>query len=227
MSERTRRGKRSGDGAGQASRAVAASARASGAREPLSRERIITAALELIEDAGLEGLTMRALGRRLGVEAMALYHYFPNKTALMEAMATAAEDVEQVFGGFFAGMDFTGMDAGERIVAIGLRYIEFAQSHPAHFELLFHVLPLEYTTWEDFVTGTSTFSIPQGLVQAGIDDGAFLERPGYGVNEMAYSLWAFVHGLAVLRKTRLRDLDADFDALNAAALRGLVRAFEA
>jgi AcrR family transcriptional regulator len=197
------------------------------AREPLSRERIITAALELIGDDGLEGLTMRALGRRLGVEAMALYHYFPNKTALMEAMATAAEDVEQVFGRFFAGMDFTGMDAGERIVAIGLRYIEFAQTHPAHFELLFHVLPLEDPTWEDFVTGTSTFRIPQGLVQAGIDEGAFTERPGYGVNEMAYSLWAFVHGLAVLRKTRLRDLEADFDALNTAALQGLVRAFEA
>jgi AcrR family transcriptional regulator len=197
-----------------------------GPRTPLSRERIITAALELIETEGLEGLTMRALGRRLGVEAMALYHYFPNKAALLEAMATAAEDVEQVFGGFFAGMDFAGMEAGERIVAIGLRYIEFALTHPAHFELLFHVLPLEAPTWEDFVTGTSTFRIPQGLVRTGVDDGVFHPRPGYGVDEMAYSLWAFVHGLAVLRKTRLRDLDADFDALDRAALRAFVRALE-
>ncbi len=196
------------------------------AREPLSRERIITAALELVDAEGLEGLTMRALGRRLGVEAMAIYHYFPNKSALLEAMATAAEDVEQVFGGFFAGMDFTGMDAGQRIVAIGLRYIEFAQTHPAHFELLFHVLPLTYPTWEAFVTGTSTFRIPQSLVQAGIDEGAFVERPGFGVDEMAYSLWAFVHGLAVLRKTRLRDVDADFDALHRAALAAFVHAFQ-
>lgn len=196
-------------------------------REPLSRARIVTAALELIEEEGLEGLSMRHLGRRLGVEAMALYHYFPNKAALLEAMATAAEDVEQVFGGFFAGMDFTGMDAGQRIVAIGLRYIEFALSHPAHFELLFHVLPLQDPTWEDFVAGTSTFRIPQGLVQAGVDEGAFHERPGWGVNEMAYSLWALVHGLAVLRKTRLRDLEADFEALDRAALEALVRAFGA
>lgn len=185
----------------------------------------MTAALELVDEQGLEGLTMRALGRRLDVEAMALYHYFPNKSALLEAVASAAEDVEQVFGGFFAGMDFTGMDARERIVAIGLRYIEFAQTHPAQFELLFHVLPLAYPTWEAFATGTSTFRIPQSLVRAGVDEGAFVERPGFGVDEMAYSLWALVHGLAVLRTTRLRDLDADFDALHRAALEGLVRAF--
>ena len=196
------------------------------AREPLSRERIITAALELIESEGLSGLTMRVLGRRLGVEAMALYHYFPNKAALLEAMATAVEDVRQVFGGFFAGMDLTGMTAGERIVTVGLRYIEFARVHPAHFELLFHTFPLDEATWEEFVAGASTFRIPRALVRAGVEEGVFRTRPGYGVDEMAYSFWAFVHGLAVLRKTRLRELEADFDSLDRAALEAFVRALE-
>ncbi len=196
------------------------------AREPLSRERIITAALELIESEGLRGLTMRALGRRLGVEAMALYHYFPNKAALLEAMATAVQDVRQIFGGFLAGVELAGMSAGERIVAVGLRYIEFALTYPAHFDLLFHVLPLDAATWEDFVAGGSTFRVPLELVQAGVNEGSFTIRPGYGVDEMAYSFWALVHGLAVLRKTRLRDLEADFDSLDRAALEALVRAFE-
>ena len=196
------------------------------AREPLSRERIITAALELIESEGLRGLTMRALGRRLGVEAMALYHYFPNKAALLEAMATAVQDVRQIFGGFLAGVELAGMSAGERIVAVGLRYIEFALTYPAHFDLLFHVLPLDAATWEDFVAGGSTFRVPLELVQAGVNEGTFTIRPGYGVDEMAYSFWALVHGLAVLRKTRLRDLEADFDSLDRAALEALVRAFE-
>ena len=142
-------------------------------------------------------------------------------------MATAAEHMEQVFDGFFAEMDFTGMSAEARIVAVGLRYIEFAQTHPAYFELLVHVLPLEAPTWVDLVTGATTFRIPQGLVRAGIAEGALRDRPGYGVDEMAYSLWAFVHGLAVLRKTRLRDLGADFEALNRAALEAFVRAFGA
>lgn len=44
---------------------------------------------------------------------------------------------------------------------------------------------------------------------------------------MAYSLWAFVHDLATLRKTQLRDLEADFEALNRAAHETFVRAFGA
>lgn len=55
-----------------------------------------------------------------------LYLYFPNKTALIAAVATAAQDMEQVLDGFFAEMDFTGMSAEARITAVGLRYIEFA-----------------------------------------------------------------------------------------------------
>ena len=163
---------------------------------------------------------------RLGVEAMALYHYFPNKAALLEAMATAVQDVRQIFGGFLAGVELAGMSAGERIVAVGLRYIEFALTYPAHFDLLFHVLPLDAATWEDFVAGGSTFRVPLELVQAGVNEGTFTIRPSYGVDEMAYSFWALVHGLAVLRKTRLRDLEADFDSLDRAALEALVRAFE-
>ena len=47
------------------------------ARQPLRRDRIVTTAVEFIEEDGLPGLTMRRLGRRLGVEAMALYRYVP------------------------------------------------------------------------------------------------------------------------------------------------------
>lgn len=55
-------------------------------RVPLSRERIIDAALEFIDENGLPGLTMRRLGERLGVEAMALYRYLPSKEDLLDAV---------------------------------------------------------------------------------------------------------------------------------------------
>jgi AcrR family transcriptional regulator len=55
-------------------------------RTPLSRERIAQAALELIDDEGLESCSMRRLGARLGVEAMALYHHFPSKGDLLDAV---------------------------------------------------------------------------------------------------------------------------------------------
>jgi len=56
-------------------------------REPLSREKIVEKAIELLDAEGVEGLSMRHLGDALGVEAMALYHHFPNKEAILDGVA--------------------------------------------------------------------------------------------------------------------------------------------
>jgi AcrR family transcriptional regulator len=55
-------------------------------RKPLSPERIVEAAIELIDGEGLEALSMRHLGAALGVEAMSLYRHFPSKAVLLEAV---------------------------------------------------------------------------------------------------------------------------------------------
>lgn len=56
------------------------------AREPLTRERIIEAALQLIDETDLETLSMRRLGGALGVEAMAIYHHFANKGEVLDGV---------------------------------------------------------------------------------------------------------------------------------------------
>lgn len=56
-------------------------------RPALSRERIASTALGLIDANGLSGLSMRKLGAELGVEAMSLYHYVKNKDDLLDAVA--------------------------------------------------------------------------------------------------------------------------------------------
>jgi AcrR family transcriptional regulator len=48
-------------------------------RLPLSRDRILQAALELVDEGGIESLTMRKLGQALGFEAMSLYNHVANK----------------------------------------------------------------------------------------------------------------------------------------------------
>ena len=52
-------------------------------RPALNRERVLHAALELADRDGLEGLTMRRLGKALGVEAMSLYNHVANKEELL------------------------------------------------------------------------------------------------------------------------------------------------
>jgi AcrR family transcriptional regulator len=56
------------------------------AREPLSRERIAATAMALVDREGLEALSTRRLGEELGCEAMSIYHHFPNKAHLMDAL---------------------------------------------------------------------------------------------------------------------------------------------
>lgn len=52
----------------------------------LTLDSVVTAALEVADGHGIEGLTMRGLARRLGVEAMSLYHHVAGKEALLDAM---------------------------------------------------------------------------------------------------------------------------------------------
>src|ERR1044072_9033330 len=56
------------------------------ARIPLSRERVLQAAIELSAGAGVEALTMRRLGDELGFEAMSLYRHVANKDDLLDGM---------------------------------------------------------------------------------------------------------------------------------------------
>jgi AcrR family transcriptional regulator len=56
-------------------------------REPLTRERVIDAAMELADREGLAAVTMRRLGEHLGVEAMSLYKHVADKDAVLAGIA--------------------------------------------------------------------------------------------------------------------------------------------
>ena len=55
-------------------------------RVPLSRERVLRAAVALADQSGIEALTMRRLGQELGVEAMSLYNHVANKDAILDGV---------------------------------------------------------------------------------------------------------------------------------------------
>ncbi|WP_424886803.1 TetR/AcrR family transcriptional regulator C-terminal domain-containing protein [Streptomyces sp. XH2] len=57
-----------------------------GKRAALTREKVLRAALDVTDRDGIDKLSMRRLGAELGVEAMSLYHYLPNKAALLDGL---------------------------------------------------------------------------------------------------------------------------------------------
>ncbi|MFE6967304.1 TetR/AcrR family transcriptional regulator [Agromyces sp. NPDC057679] len=61
-------------------------------RTPLSRERIIAAAMQVADDGGLAAVSMRSVAKALGAEAMSLYHHVSGKEELLDLLADAAFD---------------------------------------------------------------------------------------------------------------------------------------
>jgi AcrR family transcriptional regulator len=61
-------------------------------RVPLSRDRVLRAAIALADDGGIESLSMRRLGQVLGVEAMSLYNHVANKDDILDGMVDFVAD---------------------------------------------------------------------------------------------------------------------------------------
>jgi TetR/AcrR family tetracycline transcriptional repressor len=93
-------------------------------RRPLDRQAIIDAALELIDENGIDGLTMRNLGRRLGVDPMAVYGHFEDKAALFEAVVDHETTRLAAVPGPLPD------DPTEIIVRVGLHYRTVLLDHP-------------------------------------------------------------------------------------------------
>lgn len=102
--------------------------RRAGAAPPLSRERIVEAALALVADETLAGLSTRRLGQRLGCEAMSIYHHFPSKQHLVDALVDHA----------IASVELAppGTDPVARLRASVHAYRTMSQRLPALFPLV-------------------------------------------------------------------------------------------
>ncbi len=90
---------------------------AKAAREPLSRARVLQAAVGLADAEGIASLTMRRLAGVLGVEAMSLYHHLPGKDALLDGL------VESVIAEVHTEVAADGGDAGDWRARLRRRFL--------------------------------------------------------------------------------------------------------
>jgi AcrR family transcriptional regulator len=98
--------------------------------EPLARETIVVAAMKIIDDEGLEALSMRRLGAELGVNPMAAYYHVPNKAALYDLVLDAVME----------GVDTSGIDdaapLGEQLKQAARAYRAAILAHPRAIPVL-------------------------------------------------------------------------------------------
>ena len=86
-------------------------------RTPLTRDRVMHAALALADAGGIEALSMRKLGEAVGVEAMSLYNHVPSKADLLDGL------VDLVFGEIELPSGTAGWRTAMRERAIAIRAV--------------------------------------------------------------------------------------------------------
>lgn len=128
----------------------------------LSAEQIIDKALEMIDQDGLEELSMRRLGKALEVDAKAIYYYFPNKDSLIEAVLKRA----------FAEMDLPETQNSswqDQLHVLAREYYRIASKHPHLLQYLLRfdgTVPIVFDVVERIIvalqdTGLTAQSIVQ------------------------------------------------------------------
>jgi AcrR family transcriptional regulator len=99
------------------------------ARQPLTGERIVQAAVEMIDREGVDGLSMRKLGAALGVEGMALYRHVGSKERVLDGVVeTLLAELELPAAGSSSWID--------ACYAIARSYRRIAHRHRGAFQLL-------------------------------------------------------------------------------------------
>jgi AcrR family transcriptional regulator len=156
-------------------------------KQPLSRERIVDTALALVDDKGLEALSMRALGAELGVDPMAVYYYVPNKAALLDAV------VEAVMSEIDLDVDDPSEPAQERLVRAAMAYADVLVRHSSALPALLARGP-----------AAPAALAPVELMVAILRDGGLsLEHAVAGMNVMT----AAVRGYAAIIAAAMADPD--------------------
>jgi AcrR family transcriptional regulator len=155
------------------------------------RQKVLDASLALIEEDGLDRLSMREAARKAGVSHQAPYHHFGDREAILAALAGEG------FAKLRRALTCAAAEAGESakaVEAMGRAYIDFAVRHPAYFQVMFRAdaVPLdrypEARKQEDVAFGKLVEEI----------DKSFAEQPAETRRKLAVGSWALVHGLATL-----------------------------
>ncbi len=149
---------------------------------------MIDAGLDLLETRQADQLSLREVARTVGVSATAVYRHFPDKSALLDALA--AEGLGRLAEAQHRAADAAG--GGEAgFVATGVAYVRFALDNPALFRLTFGA-----TAARDILDTPE--HVPDALAFLRANAAAAADRYGLSSKVVAVHAWAIAHGLASL-----------------------------
>lgn len=179
-----------------------------------NKQKILDVAQKLIAKKGYENVSLREIARKADYSPAGLYKYFDSKdhilASLRERINALLIKTVQVLPEYET--------AQEQIIEMGMAYIGFSFDHAEYFNLVNALPPLRILQESADLSG-SPFTVFQEVVQALLEELEIETPPGYGPEEITYSFWTMIHGMAALRVTHMQGVDADFDSANRRTLK--------
>lgn len=158
------------------------------------KRALLDATLDLIDQKGPEGFTLRAAAKAAGVSDAAPYHHFSDKRALLAAVG------EEGFQLLSDGLRRVAKEHAENPVAaaheMAIEYVVFAAQHPSHFRVMLGREVLKNTDHPELAgAAMETFTVMQGALLKGAAAAGATDVPQ---ETLIFGSWALVHGLAFL-----------------------------
>jgi AcrR family transcriptional regulator len=197
-------------------------------RAERTRKTILDTAMQLIVEKGPDKLSLREVARRIDYSPAGLYEYFGSKDELVEA---ACAEADQRLGVYLNTVD-SALPPDDYLVELGLAYVRFARENPEHFLFLFgnreanfeDMLPLDddFQDDADWSEHDPNFALLINAVQRAIDAGVIQTRAHFNTLEIAYTVWAMAHGMALLQAKYMPHLRLNYETADRHAMRLMI-----
>jgi AcrR family transcriptional regulator len=191
------------------------------------RNALVEAGLKVLAEQGIAGLNLREVARVAGVSHAAPYRHFADKEALVAAIAE--DGFRQLQAALRKVVAKTPRTASQQLVAMGQCYVLFALKYSDHFRVMFTSTRDAETQPELYALSKCGFLMLIDAISAGQTSGALVAGDP---TDFAKTLWATMHGLAVLlvdqqfpptTKSPLKEAEAMAGQCVQRVLQGMIR----
>lgn len=177
-------------------------------RHEINRQKILDTARKILVSEGLAGLSMRTLADQILYSPSAIYNYYENKEAILQAI----RDEGWQLMSFAQSKVSETLPPPEKLLASGKAYLAFAENYPEHYLLMFNTPDVQDESVSE-ISVDPRFSGLTKIIQDGVESGHFKLNSGFTPVSLAFQMWITSHGIAMLRLTTMRNQREEFDAL--------------
>lgn len=157
-------------------------------------DALLKAAIELIEEKGVDALSVREVAKRVGVSPGAPFRHFSSKAALLTAVAEQA--MSRLTAAVMQQLEAADEPSpAQALRAIGQGYLTWVLENPTHFMVISSRTLIDFHGSPQLVEENEAIRrIMADLIEQGRADGSL--RPGLDPDDLIFAARAFIYGVA-------------------------------